>query len=103
MNIGVLCTYNIPVAVIQVRPQGGIYTFSITTPIAHRPRLEKLLYLELSRSPSGYLKPLRDPGGFASETAARRFQKLNAKTAVALQYYIAVSELERLQIYSGYM
>jgi hypothetical protein len=43
---------------------------------ARRPRLEKLLCLELSRSLSGYLKVLLDPGGgFASETAARRFQK----------------------------
>ena len=43
---------------------------------AHRPRLEKLLHLELSRSPSGYFKALLDPdGGFTSETAARRFQK----------------------------
>jgi hypothetical protein len=39
---------------------------------AHRLRLEKLLYLELSRSPSGFFLVLLDPGGgFASETAAR--------------------------------
>jgi hypothetical protein len=37
---------------------------------AHRPRLEKLLYLEPSRSPSGCFKQLLDPGGgFRSETA----------------------------------
>jgi hypothetical protein len=43
---------------------------------AHRLRLEKLLYLELSRSSNRFFKPLLDPGGrFASETAARRFQK----------------------------
>jgi hypothetical protein len=42
---------------------------------AHRPRLEKLLYLELSRSPNGFFKALLDPGGgLTSETAARRFQ-----------------------------
>jgi hypothetical protein len=36
-----------------------------------------MLYLELSRSPGGYFKPLLlDPGGiFASETAALRIQK----------------------------
>jgi hypothetical protein len=43
---------------------------------AHRLRLEKLSYIEVSRSPSGYFKPLLDPdGGFNSETAVRRFQK----------------------------
>jgi hypothetical protein len=37
---------------------------------AHRLRLEKLLYIELSRSSIGFLKPLLDPGdGFTSETA----------------------------------
>jgi hypothetical protein len=40
----------------------------------HRLRLEKLLYLELSRSPNGFLKPFLDPGGgFTSETAERLF------------------------------
>ena len=43
---------------------------------AHRLRLEKLLYLELSRGSNGFLKPLLDPDdGFASETAERRFKK----------------------------
>jgi hypothetical protein len=42
---------------------------------ARRLRLEKLLYLGLSRSSNGYFKPLLDPGGgFTSETAARWFQ-----------------------------
>jgi hypothetical protein len=46
----------------------------------HRLRLEKLLYIELSRSSSGYFEPLPDPvDRFASETAARRFQKLNGR------------------------
>jgi hypothetical protein len=37
----------------------------------HRLRLEKLLYVELSRSSNGYFKPRLDPGGgFASETDA---------------------------------
>jgi hypothetical protein len=41
---------------------------------AYRLRLEKLLYLELFRSPSGFFLVLQDPGGsFTSETAARRF------------------------------
>jgi hypothetical protein len=43
-----------------------------------RLRLEKLklVYLELSRIPDGFLKVLLDPGGgFTSETAARRSQK----------------------------
>jgi hypothetical protein len=43
---------------------------------AHRARLEKLLYIELSRSSNGFFKPLLDPGdGSTSETAKRRFQK----------------------------
>ena len=43
---------------------------------AHRLRLEKLLCLELSRSSNGFVLVRLDPGGrFASETAARRFQK----------------------------
>jgi hypothetical protein len=58
---------------------------------AHRPRLEKLLYIGLYKSSNGYFRPLLDPGGgFASETAARRFQKLNGR-------YETVSE-----IYNGY-
>jgi hypothetical protein len=60
---------------------------------AHRPRLEKLLYLELSRSSNGFFKPLLDPDGrFASETAARRFRR---------GQYATVSEAKRLQIYYG--
>jgi hypothetical protein len=40
---------------------------------AHRPRLEKLLYIQLSRSSNGFFKPLLDPGGgFRSETAITR-------------------------------
>jgi hypothetical protein len=40
---------------------------------------------------------LLDPGGgFTSETAARRFQKRNGR-------YETVSEVKRLQIYSGYI
>jgi hypothetical protein len=44
---------------------------------AHRLRLEKLLYLEPSRSSNGFFKPLLGPdGGFRSETAVtRRFRK----------------------------
>ena len=53
---------------------GVFYTYFYNR--AHRPRLEKILYIELFRSSSGYFKPLLDPGGgFASETAVRRFQK----------------------------
>jgi hypothetical protein len=66
-------------------------------------RFETLLYLELSRSSSRYLKfqqvfkPLLDPGGrFASETAARRFQNCNGR-------YVIVQEALRLKINSGYM
>jgi hypothetical protein len=62
---------------------------------AHHLRLEKLLYLEFSRSSNGFLKPLLDPGGgFTSKTAAWRFQKLNGR-------YEIVSEVKRLQIYNG--
>ena len=43
---------------------------------AHRTRLEKLFQLGLSRSFNGHFYPLPNPdGGFASETAARRFRK----------------------------
>jgi hypothetical protein len=53
---------------------GVFYTFFYNH--AHRPRLEKLLYLELSGSSNGFFKPLPGPGGgFTLETAARRFQK----------------------------
>jgi hypothetical protein len=52
---------------------GEFYTWSCNH--AHRLRLKKLLYLELPRSLNGFLKVLLDPGGgFASETALRRFQ-----------------------------
>jgi hypothetical protein len=46
-----------------------------------------------------YFKPFLDPGPgdrFASETAARRFQKRNGR-------YETVSEVKRLQIYNGYI
>jgi hypothetical protein len=53
---------------------GVFYTYFYNH--ARRTRLEKLLYLELSRSPNGFLKVLLDPGGgLTSETAARRFQE----------------------------
>jgi hypothetical protein len=53
---------------------GAFYTYFYN--YAHRLRLEKLLYLELSTSPNGFFKVLLDPGGgFTSETAARRLQK----------------------------
>ena len=64
---------------------------------ARRLRLEKLLYLELSRSSSGYFKSILNLGcRFAPETAARRFQKWNGS-------YVTISEVKRLQIYNGYM
>jgi hypothetical protein len=65
---------------------------------AHRLRLEKLLYLELSRSSNGFFKPLLDQDdGFTSETAERRFPfGCNSNvTAVA----VAVGQSQRL--YSG--
>jgi hypothetical protein len=59
---------------------------------ARRLRLEKLLYLELPRSPNGFFKVFLDPGGgFNSETAARRFHKRNGR-------YETFSEVKRLQI-----
>ena len=65
----------------------------------HRLCLEKLLCVELSRSPNGFFKPLLDPDGrFASETAARRFQKRNG-----LYVTVTVSDMNRLQIYNGNM
>jgi hypothetical protein len=53
---------------------------------AHCLRLEKLLYIELSRSPSGYFKPLLDPGGgFRSETALTKpFRKWNGYKFIAV-------------------
>jgi hypothetical protein len=61
------------------RTPGVFYTYFYNH--AHRLRLEKLLYLEPSRSPNGFFKPLLDPDdGFNSETAERRrFQKLNGR------------------------
>jgi hypothetical protein len=60
-----------------------------------RLKIKKLLYLGLSGSSNGFLKPLLDTGGdFNSETAAQRFQKWNGR-------YETVSEVKRLQIYSG--
>jgi hypothetical protein len=51
---------------------GVFYTYFYNH--AHRLRLEKLLYIELSRSSNGRFKPLLDPDDrSASETAARRF------------------------------
>jgi hypothetical protein len=77
----------ISVPLIRVGPPG--YFTHVFYNHAHRLRLEKLLYLELSRSPNGFLKVLLDPGGgFTSETAARRFQKLNGR-------YETVSEVKR--------
>jgi hypothetical protein len=50
---------------------GVFYTYSYNH--AHRLRLEKLLYLQLSRSPNGFFKPLLDPGGgFRSEMAVTK-------------------------------
>jgi hypothetical protein len=40
---------------------GVFYTYFYNH--VHRLRLEKLLHLELSKSSSGYFKPLLDPGG----------------------------------------
>ena len=61
------------------------YTYSYNH--AHRPRLEKLFYLEppkaqygygSSRSPNGYFKPLLGPHSrFTSATAGRRFQRFH--------------------------
>jgi hypothetical protein len=49
----------------------GIYKYFYNH--GHRLRLEKLLYIELSRSSSGYFKALLDPGGgFRSETAVTK-------------------------------
>jgi hypothetical protein len=50
---------------------GAFYTYFYN--FAHRLRLEKLLCLELSRSPNGFFKVLLDPGGgFRSETAVTK-------------------------------
>jgi hypothetical protein len=62
-----------PVNLVQSSTIGVFYTYFYNH--AHRLGLEKLLYIELSRSSNGYFKPLLDPGGgFISETAVRRFQ-----------------------------
>jgi hypothetical protein len=49
-----------------------------------------ILYLELSRIPNGYVKPLLDPDGgfsFSSETAVRRLRNQNG-------HYVTVSEFK---------
>jgi hypothetical protein len=57
---------------------GVFYTYFYNH--ARRLRLGKPLYLELSRSCSGFFKPLLDPGGgFNSETAERRTAFLEVK------------------------
>jgi hypothetical protein len=69
-------------------PNSGVF-YTYFHNLAHRLRLEKLLYLELSRSSNGFFKVLLDPGGgFSSETAARRFQKRNGR-------YETASEVKR--------
>jgi hypothetical protein len=75
VHIYIYNTYILPVPIFQVGPldssgpPGVFYKYFYNH--AHRPRLEKLFYIELSRSSSGYFKPLLDPGGgFNSETAA---------------------------------
>jgi hypothetical protein len=57
---------------------------------ARRLRLEKTIIDGASRSSNGYFKPLLDPGGrFRNETTVTSHE--------------TVSEVKRLQIYSGYM
>ena len=51
------------VALIRVGPPGYFTHIPITTPIVHRIRHEKLLYLEFFRSPNGF---------FLSETAVTK-------------------------------
>ena len=96
MYIYVYIIYTSPL--VSSSTPGVFYTYFYNH--AHRLRLEKLLYLELSRSPNGFFiffKVLLDPGGgFDSEIAARRFQKRNDR-------YETVSEVKQLQIYNGYM
>jgi hypothetical protein len=67
-----------PVLLIYISPRqsswtpGVFYTYFYNH--ARRLRLEKLINLELSRIPNGFLKVLLGPGGgFTSETAARKF------------------------------
>jgi hypothetical protein len=59
----------------------------LTTPVVSALKIYQCL--GPSRSASGYLKPLLGPGGFRGETAVARC--------------VAVSEVERLQIYNGFM
>jgi hypothetical protein len=67
-------TVDLPPLNLRPTPPGVFYTYFYNH--ARRLRLEKLLYIDPFRSSSGYFKPLLGPdGGFASETAARRFQK----------------------------
>ena len=71
---GLLYLYT-PVAFIRVGPLGCF----VHIPMTNRLRLEKLLYIELSRSSN-----------------VRRFQKRNGR-------YVTASEVKRLQICSGYI
>jgi hypothetical protein len=60
---------------IQVRPWGILYML-LRYDHPSSLRLEKVSCIEISRSSNGYFKPLlNQSGGFASEIAARRFQK----------------------------
>jgi hypothetical protein len=85
---------------------GVFYTYFYNH--ARRLRLEKLSYIELSRSSDRYFKPLLDPdGGFTSLTTARRFHFFNHRTAVSdgkrpLRNRSG-SEAVIIQTYNGYM
>ena len=50
-----------------------IYIYIYIYNHAHRPHLEKLLYLELSRSTNGFFKVLLDPGGQVKRPLRNRF------------------------------
>jgi hypothetical protein len=65
------------------RTPGVFYTYFYNHD--RRLRLEKLLYIEPSRSPTGFFKPLLGPDdGFTSETAERR--SFRSKTAVTRRF-----------------
>jgi hypothetical protein len=69
---------------VEHRPFQVLYKYFFNH--VRRLRLEKLFYLELSRSSSGYLEPLLGPGGRGGRYVA-----------------VPVPEAKRLQIYNGYV
>jgi hypothetical protein len=81
-------------ALFQVTPLGVFFTYFYIYNHAHCLHLEKLLYLELPKGPSGYLRPLLDTGGQVAVSEVKQPLRLRM---------ITVLEVKWLKFYNGYM